>query len=170
MATNEKIKEKLQARFPGKISAVDEQFSMLCFSIRSDDNVEIVQFLRDDPELSFDFLIDLFGVDYLEMGGIERYAVIYHLYSINHGHRISIKAFVPEQNLRLRSVSSLWTAANWAEREVYDMYGIAFDGHPDLRRILNPDDFTGFPLRKDFPLQGVGYRDGFEKITRKTAQ
>ena len=170
MATNEQIQKKITGQFGGQIIAVEEQFSQLCLTVQRQDHLTVLQFLRDDPDLSFDFLIDLFGVDYLAMGGLERFAVIYHLYSMKIAHRLRIKVFVPERDAHLDSVSALWAAANWAEREVYDMYGIRFDGHPDLHRILCPDDFSGFPLRKDFPLQGIGYRENFEKITRQTAQ
>ena len=100
----------------------------------------------------------------------ERFAVVYHLYSMKHGHRLRVKAFIPETSAAIDSVAGIYPAADWAERETYDQYGIRFTGHPDLRRILNPDDFTGHPLRKDFPVEGIGYRDQFEKIVRTRAQ
>ncbi|MEE9170959.1 MAG: NADH-quinone oxidoreductase subunit C, partial [bacterium] len=90
--------------------------------------------------------------------------------SLKHSHRLRIKAYVPENDLKFDTVSHLWPAAEWAEREVYDMYGIEFNNHPDMRRILNPDDFEGFALRKDFPVEGIGYREDYEKIERATGQ
>jgi NADH-quinone oxidoreductase subunit C len=130
----------------------------------------VMSYLRDDQILAFNVMMDLFGVDYLEMGGTERFAVIYNLYSMTQGHRLMVRAFIPEQEATIDTVSSVYPAANWAEREAYDQYGIRFTGHPDLRRILNPDDFIGYPLRKDFPVEGIGFRDNFEKIVRETAQ
>lgn len=170
MATNEQLKENLLSRFGDKIVAVEEQFGQLSLTLRRDVNVEILKTLRDDPAFSFNFLMDLFGVDYLEMGGPERFAVVYNLYSLKHGYRLRIKVFIPEGQPQIQSICALWSAANWAEREVYDMYGIIFDGHPNMTRILCPDEFEGHPLRKDFPLKGIGFRERFEKITRKTSQ
>ncbi len=118
-------------------------------------------FLRDDPELSFDYLVDVTAVDRLRLDEEIRFAVVYQLYSYKHNRRFSVSVPVPEADPRIGSVVSVWPGANWLEREVYDMYGIVFEGHPDLRRILMPDDFGSFPLRKDYPLHGKGERDNF---------
>ncbi|MFH0777550.1 MAG: NADH-quinone oxidoreductase subunit C [Candidatus Eisenbacteria bacterium] len=107
--------------------------------------------LRDDPDLRYDFLSDLCGVDWPERA--ERFEVVYHLYSTKHNSRLRLKVRLSEHDPSLPSVSQIWPTANWHEREAYDMFGIQFTGHPDLRRILNPDDFSGFPLRKDFPVR-----------------
>ncbi len=118
-------------------------------------------FLRDDPELSFDFLVDVTAVDRLRLDESIRFAVVYQFYSYKHNRRFSVSVPVPEADPRIQSVVSVWPGANWLEREVYDMYGIVFEGHPDLRRILMPDDFGSYPLRKDYPLHGKGERDNF---------
>ncbi|MYJ00430.1 MAG: NADH-quinone oxidoreductase subunit C [Gemmatimonadetes bacterium] len=118
-------------------------------------------FLRDDPELSFDYLVDVTAVDRLRLDEEIRFAVVYQLYSYKHNRRFSVSVPVSEADSRISSVVSVWPGANWLEREVYDMYGIVFEGHPDLRRILMPDDFGSFPLRKDYPLHGKGERDNF---------
>lgn len=170
MLSNADLSQRIKLKFSAVILEETEQFGQLSISIKKENVVPVLQFLRDEPELDFDYLMDLFGVDYLEMGGLERFAVIYNLFSMKHQHRLRIKAFVPESDLSLDSVQHLWPAANWAEREVYDMYGISFRNHPDLKRILCPDEFVGHPLRKDFPLKGIGYREDYEKITRETAQ
>jgi NADH-quinone oxidoreductase subunit C len=170
MAPHDEIRKILTDRFGGLIHSVEEGFGQLCFTVGRQNVTELLAFLRDDPRLSCNFLMDLFGVDYLEMGGPERFAVIYNLYSMPLAHRLRIRVYIPENDLHLPTASALWPAADWAEREAYDLFGITFDGHPNMTRILNPDDFTGHPLRKDFPLEGIGYRDGFEKITRETAQ
>ncbi|HHM23821.1 MAG TPA: NADH-quinone oxidoreductase subunit C [Bacteroidetes bacterium] len=170
MASNEEILKKVQEKFGDCVLEVKDALGEATISIKRDCNVEVLKFLRDDPDLAFEFLMDACGIDYLEMGGFERFAVVYHLYSLKHNHRVRVKAFIPENDPRIDTVSHLWAAANWAEREVFDMYGIEFNNHPDMRRILCPDDFVGHPLRKDFPLQGIGYRESFEKIERSTAQ
>ncbi|MEE9168656.1 MAG: NADH-quinone oxidoreductase subunit C [bacterium] len=170
MASNLELIDKVKSEFGGSVLETTNQFDQAAVSVKREDVAEVLQFLRDDPETDFDFLIDVCGVDYLEMGGIERYAIVYQLYSLKHSHRLRIKAYVPENDLKIDTVSHLWPAAEWAEREVYDMYGIEFNNHPDMRRILNPDDFEGFALRKDFPVDGIGYREDYEKIERATGQ
>jgi NADH-quinone oxidoreductase subunit C len=110
---------------------------------------DVLGFLRDDPELEFEMLTDLTAVDYL--GEQPRFEVVYHLYSVAKNHRLRVKARVPEGDPVIASAASLYASANWMEREVFDLYGIRFDGHPDLRRILLYDQFEGHPLRKDYP-------------------
>ncbi len=123
--------------------------------------LSFMTYLRDDPELSFDFLVDVTAVDRLRLDEAIRFAVVYQLYSYKHNRRFSVSIPVPEADPRIQSVVTVWPGANWLEREAYDMYGIVFEGHPDLRRILMPDDFGSYPLRKDYPLQGKGERDNF---------
>jgi NADH-quinone oxidoreductase subunit C len=110
---------------------------------------DVLAFLRDDPELEFEMLTDLTAVDYL--GEQPRFEVVYHLYSVAHNHRVRVKVRVPEDDPAIASAVPLYASANWMEREVFDLYGIHFDGHPDLRRILLYDEFEGHPLRKDYP-------------------
>ena len=110
---------------------------------------EIMTFLRDDPECSFEMLTDLTGVDLLGVQEL-RFEVVYHLYSLTKNHRVRIKVQLPENNPVVSSVLPLWKSANWMEREAWDLYGIKFDGHPDLRRILLYPEFEGHPLRKDY--------------------
>jgi NADH-quinone oxidoreductase subunit C len=124
----------------------------------------VLDFLKHDAALSFEFLMDVTAVDHLllELPEIrERFAVVYQLYSLTHNHRFRLKARVPEADPRLPSACELWKSALWAEREVHDMFGIEFEGNPDLRRLLMPEDYPGFPLRKDYPLRGRGERDAF---------
>jgi NADH-quinone oxidoreductase subunit C len=110
--------------------------------------VELMRFLRDDAELAFDMLTDLTCVDYL--GQEPRFEMVYHLYSVAKNHRLRVKARVPEPSCEIDSLVSLWPSANWMEREVWDLYGVRFTGHPDLRRILLYEEFQGHPLRKDY--------------------
>ncbi|MBT8491296.1 MAG: NADH-quinone oxidoreductase subunit C [Deltaproteobacteria bacterium] len=113
----------------------------------------VCDFLKNDPRFLFDFLSDCCGVDRFPES--PRYWVVYHIYSIAHNHRVSIKASLDDAKPVIDSVVSIWQSADWMERECYDMFGIEFRNHPDMRRILMPDDFQGFPLRKDFPLEGL---------------
>jgi NADH-quinone oxidoreductase subunit C len=115
--------------------------------------VEAATHLRDAPEAAFDYCSDLTATDWPPRA--ERFDVIYCLYSTRHRHRVRLKVKVAE-NQPLASVTGVWTAANWLEREVYDMFGVNFTGHPDRRRILMPDDWQGYPQRKDYPLEGPG--------------
>jgi NADH-quinone oxidoreductase subunit C len=112
--------------------------------------VELLGHLRDDAATRFDRLVDLTAVDYL--GCTPRFQVVYELHSLAHGHRLRVKAGVPEEDPVIATVSGLWAAALWPEREVFDLFGIRFAGHPDLRRILLYPEFKGHPLRKDYEL------------------
>ena len=115
----------------------------------------------------FDMLIDITAADYLHYPDAkDRFGVIYALLNTTTGERVYVKTFLNEPDLTIPSAFPLWRGANWMEREVYDMFGIHFEGHPDLRRILMPQEFTAFPLRKDYPLRGRGERHNFPMITR----
>ena len=118
-------------------------------------------------QAGFDQLTDITAVDYLKYPNArDRFGVIYLLLNTKTGERIIVKTHVNEPELSVASVFSLWKGADWMEREVYDMYGIAFEGHPNLRRILMPEEYTSFPLRKDYPLRGKGERHNFPVLTR----
>ncbi len=115
----------------------------------------------------FDMLVDIAGIDYLEYpGATDRYGVVYAILNIKTGERLFVKTHVNDPEPALKSVVDLWTGADWLEREVYDMYGVVFEGHPDLRRILMPEGCESFPLRKDYPLRGYGERHNFPLLTR----
>lgn len=132
--------------------------------------VEVLRFLRDDPRTSFEQLCDLTCVDYLNFpGATDRYGVIYSLLSLRHNQRLWVKCFVNDPDPRVPSVVSIWPGADWLEREVFDMFGVVFEGHPDLRRILTWDGFEAHPLRKDYPLRGKGERENYEVVTRESA-
>lgn len=127
--------------------------------------LEIMRYLKDVE--GFDQLAELTAADYLKYPDARnRFGVIYGLLNISSGERVWVKTFVNDPDPTVPSVYPLWKGADWMEREVYDMYGILFEGHPDLRRILMPDAFTSFPLRKDYPMRGKGERHNFPVITR----
>lgn len=121
--------------------------------VRKDSLLACATLLRDDGRFLFDSLRDICGADYARP--VERFEVVYNIYSLRHHRRVRLKVRVDEEECRVPSVCEVWPAANWLERETFDMYGIAFDGHPDLRRIYMPPEFEHHPLRKDFPLMGI---------------
>jgi NADH-quinone oxidoreductase subunit C len=126
---------------------------------------DLLECLKRD--CGFDMLVELTAVDYLHYPDArDRFGVIYLLANTSTGLRLVVKTHVNQPELVLPSVYSLWKGADWMEREVFDMYGIVFEGHPDLRRILMPEEFTAFPLRKDYPMRGRGERHNFPVITR----
>jgi NADH-quinone oxidoreductase subunit C len=157
--------DRLRERFGPEAFAVSEFRDNRRVVVPRERAYAVLEFLKQDG--GFDMLIDLTAVDYLEYPDAkDRFGVIYALLNISSSERLYVKTYLNEPNLRLRSMVPLWKGANWMEREVYDMYGIIFEGHPDLRRILMPEEFTAFPLRKDYPLRGRGERHNFPVITR----
>jgi NADH-quinone oxidoreductase subunit C len=125
----------------------------------------VLQFLKQS--CGFDMLVELSAADYLHYPEAkDRFGIWYILLDTTAGTRLTVKTFVNEPDPTLPSAFDLWKGADWMEREVYDMYGVVFEGHPDLRRILMPDEFTAFPLRKDYPMRGKGERHNFPTITR----
>ncbi len=129
--------------------------------------VEVATFLRDDARTRFNQLSDLTCVDYLHFPGArERYGVTYSLLSLALEHRLWLKCFVGDPDPEVPSVTKVWQGADWLEREVFDMFGVRFAGHPDLRRLLTWEGFPAFPLRKDYPLRGRGERENYEVFPR----
>lgn len=143
--------KKLAKRFPGSIVETHSHRGDDTAVVKKEDILQICTFLRDDPELLYNFMMDLTAVDYL--GQEQRFEVVYHLYSLKFNQRVRIKARVSESDCAIDSIVPVWISANWFEREVYDMYGITFKGHPELRRILLYEGFEGHPLRKDYPIK-----------------
>jgi len=149
VGTLEQLAERIKAEFPTAESSL--AFGELTLTAEAKDIVGLLAYLRDDPECAFTILIDICGVDYPNRP--RRFDVVYHLLSIAKNRRIRVR-IETEEAAPVPSVVSVHPAANWFEREAFDMYGILFTGHPDLRRILTDYGFTGYPLRKDFPLTG----------------
>lgn len=145
----------LRARFADSILEISEFRGEVTARIKREKVVTICQFLRDEPRLAFNFLSDITAVDYLLLGTVPRFDVVYHLFSLTHFHRLRLKAPVPQNDPVIDSVIPVWDTANFHEREVFDFFGITFRNHPNLTRILMPEDWEGYPLRKDFPLGGV---------------
>ncbi len=140
---------KLIEKYGDAVVSTHSDFGDDTALVRRERIVEICTFLRDDPDCLFDLAMDLTGVDYL--GESPRFEVVYHLYSLEKKQRVRIKARLHEDDPAIDSVVSVWPGLNWYEREAYDMYGIVFRNHPNLKRILMYDEFIGHPLRKDYP-------------------
>jgi len=158
------IVTRLKDKFLSEIVNVKEFRDQVFVTVKRHRISDICRFLFSDPDIHMNFLADLCGADYPDRE--ERFEVVYNLYSIKYNHRLIIKALVPENDLTIDSVVPIWIGADWHEREACDMFGIVFNGHPDLRRILMPEDWEGYPLRKDYPLKGPRDREykGFEEL------
>jgi NADH-quinone oxidoreductase subunit C len=159
MASIAALAESLKATLADKLVELNAAAGELTLVIRAADLLSVAGELRDHPALKFEQLMDLCGVDYLTYGNARgeglRYAVVYHLLSVSLNHRLRVRVFAPSDEFPVMdSVVGIWPAANWFEREAFDLFGIMFPGHPDLRRILTDYGFIGHPFRKDFPLSG----------------
>ena len=145
------LKEHIEAQLDEAINAASIENGELTIDARRTEIMTVISFLRDDPICKFSSLIDICGVDYPNRE--RRFDVVYHMLSMAHNTRIRIKV-TTDETVPVHSINSIFPNANWYEREAFDMYGILFDEHPDLRRILTDYGFEGYPLRKDFPLSG----------------
>ena len=150
------IAKLIEEQFAGQVLGTTMYAGQVGVMIKKDKIKDICQYLHDEPGLKMDHLADLTAVDYSRYPGDNgpRFEVVYNLISTEYRHRIRLKVRVPEEDPRIDTVSAVWHTANWNERETFDLMGIKFDGHPDLRRILLPDDWEGHPLRKEYPLKG----------------
>ncbi len=143
------ILRRLLEALPDAVEDTHAQCGDATARVKRERLLEVMRLLRDAEDLYFEMLSDATAVDYL--GETPRFEVVYHLYSLRHNRRLRIKVRVPEEDCQVASLCELWPAANWFEREIWDLYGIRFKGHPDLRRILLYEEFEGYPLRKDYP-------------------
>ena len=144
------VLSKLNNRFSNAIESHEVLSDMLCITVKKESIQSIFLFLRDDQELQYNFLTTLCGMHYPQN---EQLGVVYHVHSFINNHRIRIKTVTQLNDPKIPTITTIWPAANWMERETYDFFGIRFDGHPNLKRILNMDEMTDFPLRKEFPLE-----------------
>jgi NADH-quinone oxidoreductase subunit C len=145
------IHERLKARFGDQVGDCDLQAKDPWLAVSPPAIAAVCRYLKEEPELSFDALSNESGVDYKGRNAIQ---IVYHLYSYRHRHGIVLKVDTLRDNPVVPTVESVWKAANWLEREIYDLLGVRFEGHTDLRRLLMPEDWVGHPLRKDYPVQG----------------
>ena len=153
MELKELISQKLQANFPEAELEFSEFRNELSIKFNKKFVIPICKFLKEDSELEFLLCEDVTAVDWAKRKN--RFTVVYHIFSLKHNFRLVLKADVDESDCAIDTVSSVWKTSNWQERETYDMYGIKFKNHPDLRRIYMPEEFEYYPLRKEFPLLGI---------------
>ena len=149
------ILDELRRRFGDAIVETGDLRGELTAVVARDAILGVLAHCRDDAALAFDVLTDLTAVDYQKFPGREdgsRFEVVYHLYSIPKNHRLRLKVRLDQDDARVASAVAIWPIANWLEREVWDMFGVRFEGHPDLRRLLLYEEFVGHPLRKDYPI------------------
>ncbi len=154
----QQLASRFKERFSTQITATNVELAELTVELPREQLLSVCRALRDESAFAFEQLIDVCGVDYLQYGnGVwtgPRFAVVYHLLSVKNNHRVRLRTFVDGEVPMVPSVIDIWNSANWFEREAFDLFGIVFDGHPDLRRILTDYGFIGHPFRKDFPLSG----------------
>ena len=148
---NAKNFKRVQKQFKADILDAHDRLGDETLIVKREAIVAMCEWLKSDDKCRFDMLSDLTGVDYAQRQ--PRFEVVYHLYSTTEKHRLRLRVPLEESDVHIPTISHVWRCANWAEREVWDMYGIVFDGHPDLRRILLYEEFEGHPLRKDYPIQ-----------------
>ncbi len=151
--TNAEIIERLKGSVSSSILATEEFRGDLTVVVAREDIVRVADIVKTDPRLAFDLIIDVFGVDMYRPE--DRFEVLYNVYSKSGRRYLRLKVRVPEDPPEVPTVTGVWPGANWHERETWDMFGIRFTGHPDLRRLYMPEGFEHFPLRKDFPLMGI---------------
>lgn len=166
------IAEKLQNHFSEEILDICAFHGQVGIVVKRERIADILRWLRDSPDTKMDHLMDLCGVDNKTRQGknLQRLEVVYNLYSIPLRHSIRIRAQVPENDPCIDTVTTLWCGADWHERECFDLVGISFTGHPDMRRILLPDDWVGHPLRKEYPLKGREEWTGLEELEHKVVE
>jgi NADH-quinone oxidoreductase subunit C len=164
MSESKTLKESLESKLAGLQLSWSEFRSQQRVTVPASHIAMALESLRD---AGMDQLIDITAVDMLEYpGATDRFEVVYLLLNTNSGERLTVKTYVNEPELKLPSACPIWHGADWLEREVYDMFGIVFEGHPNFKRLLLPDAFESFPLRKDYPVKGRGERHNFPIITR----
>jgi NADH-quinone oxidoreductase subunit C len=161
------LAEKLREVFPEEVVGIKEFRGQTGVTLKKDRIIEIARYLKDTHDFDFDYLRDLCGVDHMGRKN-PRFEVVYQLYSIRLKHALRLNVQVSEDKPSIETVTGVWRGADWHERECYDMFGIVFNGHPDLRRVLLPEDWEGFPLRKDYPTAGPeeewrGYQEVLSK-------
>ena len=160
--TNEELLNSIKARFDTDVTNISEPFGLLTLETSREKIIDLLTFLKTDAALQFIFLTDITAIHYPEQE--KPIGIIYHLHSLANNIRARIKVFVADGDVKMPTATVLWNGANWMERETYDFFGVVFEGHPDLRRILNVDDMTVFPMRKEYPLEDpnrVDKRDYF---------
>lgn len=162
------IQQKVTETFGSKVKGFIQDRDIFTFEADSDIITAVILYLKNEPSLRFHFLTDLCGVHYPDSDVNEQFAIVYHLHNWYDNVRIRIKCFLNGDNPEIKTVSNIFLCANWMERETYDFYGVNFIGHPQLKRILNMDEMSSFPMRKEFPMEDSGRTDKDDRYFGRT--
>ena len=165
---NTAIQDKLVETFGESVFRFNEEKDIFSFEVASDKITAIILFLKNDPELRFQFLTDLCAIHYPDNEVERQFVVVYHMHNWYDNKRIKIKAFINGEKPEIKTISNIFLCTNWMERETFDFYGIDFIGHPQLKRILNMDEMISFPMRKEFPMEDGGRTDKDDRFFGRT--
>lgn len=157
----EKLVNILKEKFEDQVLQVEQLYDFLTITLKKDRIIEIIEFLYENPETKFQFLTTLFAVHYPEQKTI---AIVYQLHNMVSNDRVRLKIYLPEENPSVPTLTNVFAGANWMERETYDFFGVTFDGHPNLKRILNVEDMVIFPMRKEYPLEDQTREDKSDRM------
>jgi NADH-quinone oxidoreductase subunit C len=163
MLSNQEVAEALLEKFGDQVYDFEEPYGLLTLSTTREEIIPILEFLKNHKTYQINFLTDLCAVHYPDNTGRE-FAVVYHVHSLVHNFRVRLKVFISEADIHIPTATALYDCANWMERETYDFYGVMFDGHPNLIRILNIEEMDYFPMRKEYPLEDATREDKIDAL------
>jgi len=163
MLTNQEVAEGLLEKFGDQVFDFEEPYGLLTLSTTREEIIPVMEFLKDHKNYQAIFLTDITGIQYPDNTGKE-FVVVYHMHSFVHNFRIRIKVAIPEADIHIPTATGLFASANWMERETYDFFGILFDGHPNLKRILNIEEMDYFPMRKEYPMEDATREDKIDAL------
>lgn len=163
MLSNQEVAEDISGKFGESVYGFEEPYGLLTLTVTKDKVIPLLQYLKEHNKFNLHFLTDLTGVHFPDNKGGE-FSVVYHLHSFSNNFRIRVKTFTALEDIHLPTATVLWDCANWMERETYDFYGIIFDGHPNLIRILNIEEMDYFPMRKEYPLEDSTRQDKVDAL------
>ena len=158
------VKNKLQHKFGDALLASEIHYDFPVFILQKNSVKEALQFLKEDPELDFHFLTTMCGLHYPDLPADKEFWLMYQLHNMPMNHRIRIKTFMPKEDMNMPTITDIWKTANWMERQEYDFFGFNFQGHPNLKRILNMDEMNYFPMRKEYPLEDIQRDDKDDRM------
>jgi len=163
MLNNKDVAEHIAEKFEGKVGEFEQPFDLLTFTASREIIIPLLTYLKEHPQYKIDFLTDITGIHYPDATGRE-FVVVYHLHSLINNFRVRIKVPLSKDDIHVPTATELYASANWMERETYDFFGIIFDGHPNLIRILNIEEMDYFPLRKEYPVEDATRRDKIDAL------
>lgn len=163
MLTNQSVAEEIVKKFGDDVFDFEEPFGMLTFTTTREQIIPMLEYLKSHPQFNINFLTDITAIHYPDALGQE-FCVVYHTHSFINNFRIRIKVYLPDADVHIPTAIGLWASANWMERETFDLFGIIFDGHPNLKRILNMEEMDYHPMRKEYPLEDPTRQDKIDAL------